>query len=191
METLNELLGALCKTDEDREILAELESNLEDLEIGGDLATFESGMDFEFNLPDGDVPRHPDVPASFHAISKVFGAVWWDGGGPEVGWALEEDGSSSADPWLFDELKGEYPDEFAKIEAAGPVRASFMAGQNGLFFDPTRTLSNGEPAMAFISHEGGGWEPVESVNHLDYGQILLRMLADAMIETEHIPEIYF
>ncbi len=45
--------------------------------------------------------------------------------------------------------------------------------------------------MAFVSHEGGGWVPVESVNELDYGQILLRMIADAMLDSNHIPEIYF
>jgi len=190
-ESLTALLSGLCKTDEDREILAALEAVVEDFQPEGEIATFENGMEFEFNSPEGDVPRHPDVPASFHAISKVFGAVWWDGGGPEVGWALDDDGEPEADGWLFDEMRAEEPDEFAKIEAAGKVTASFMGGQNGLFFDPTRKLANGEPAMAFISHEGGGWEPVESVNDLDYGQILLRMISDAMIETDYIPEIYF
>ena len=189
--TLTELLSPLCKTDEDREILAALEAELEELDIGGDIAFFENGMDFEFNLPEGDVPKHSDVPASFHAISKVFGAIWWDGGGPEVGWALQEDGSPDADGSLFEEIEDEYPEEFEEIKEAGKVIPSFMGGQNALFFDPTRQLANGEPAMAFVSHEGGGWEPVESVNQLDYGQILLRMISDAMIDSNHIPEIYF
>ena len=182
------LLGSLCRDGEDEKILDALCAAV--VEMDDDTIVFEDEWECEYELGQG-APEYDGVPASFRAIASSVKALAWDGGGPEVGYSIGDDGSPDADNWLFGELKHDRPEECAKIEAAGPVVASFLAGQNGLFFDPTSKLSNGEPGLAFVSHEGGGWVTVESVAKLDYGQILLRMVSDAMIETDYIPEIYF
>ncbi len=189
---LRGLLGSLCQTDADEEVMQALCSALRDFD--DETLTFEDddGDEWEVSyVRGGDVIPHDSTPASFSKIATCVAEMYWDGGGPEVGFALDDDGSSAADGWLFDEIKSEYPEVCEKLEAAGGPIASFLAGQNALFFDPIETLSNGEPGMAFISHEGGGWVVVESMRDLDYGQILLRMLADAVTGSDHIPEIHF
>lgn len=187
-ERCRALLKGLCKTKEDNEILDQLCAAVVD--VSDETITFEDDMECNY-APGGEVVYHDNVPRSFSEIAASVGALDWDGGGPEVGYALRDDGDSVADPWLFVELEHDSPDECARVKQAGPVIASFVAGQNGLFFDPTTKLKNGEPGLAFVSHEGGGWVSVKSTRNLDYGQILLRMLADAMVGTDHIPEIYF
>ena len=185
---LQTLLQPLCSSDDDRRILNELCTAV--VEMTDDTIIFNDDMECEYQAG-GTVAADADLPQSFGKIGNVVQYLYWDGGGPEVGFALDDDGMSSADGWMFDELRHDSPEECARVEAAGSVEASFLAGQNALFFDPTTRLKNGEPGMAFVSHEGGGWDSVKSVASLDYGQILLRMMADAMIDSHHIPEIYF
>lgn len=181
---LKALLGGLCQDAADEKILDALNKAV--VEFGDSTIVFEDDWEVEY-VEGGKFPKPDKQPESFHAISKVVSSLAWDGGGPEVGYQIGENGESYADEWLFDEVADEYPE----VAEAGPVEASFLAGQNGLFFDPTSKLSNGEPALAFIDHECCEWVQVKSVRKLDYGQILLRMLSDAMLETEYIPELSF
>ena len=185
------LLSGLCKTDEDNAILKNICSFVTD--VSDDTICIEhDGYDWEVEYePASEVVYNDFTPKSFSAIAGVVSALTWDGGGPEVGYAVNDKGASLADEWLFDEWAYDDEEEAERIRAAGDITASFCAGQNGLFFDPTTKLSNGEMAMAFLSHEGGGWEPCDSVKHLDYGQILLRLLSDSMVSTSHVKEPYF
>ncbi len=183
---LNALLGGLCRTDADRAILAALCDAIE--EVGDDELVFAEG-DAEIE-PAREPTYREDVPRSFSEISRHIGAVWWDGGGPMVGYGLLEDGTPEADDSGFGHLEDSEPETASRIAAAGGAVAAFGFGQNWSFFDPTRTLANGEKALAFISHESVDWEPVTSVDALDYGQILLRLLSDAMLDTDHVPEMY-
>jgi predicted DNA-binding WGR domain protein len=176
------LIGGLCKTDADNKILDELCAALVDMDDS--VITFKEELSCNY-IKGGEVIYNDTIPKSFSEISGCVKELVWDGGGPEVGFTISSDGSSPADEWLLDEIEDD------SLEEAGEVIASFQAGQNGLFFDPSSKLSNGEPGMAFISHEEVVWEPVLSVQNCDYGQILLRMLSDAMLGTDYIPEIYF
>lgn len=128
-----------------------------------------------------------DVPKSFSDIAATVSKLCWDGGGPEFGFEITDDEETVADAWLFDELDD---DQRKEIESTTSVEASFLAGQNGLFFDPQNKLSNGEPGLAFICHEEVEWVPCSSVTNFDYGQILLRLLADAVLETDYVEEVY-
>jgi len=191
-EAVRKLLSGLCKTDEDEQILEKLCAAA--VSVDDTTMCFKDAEDEEWEAqytPGGTVVQADGYPQSFCEISRHFQQLYWDGGGPDVGYVIDDDGNVASDPWLFHELRHDSPQECARIEAAGKVRAAFEGGQNGLFFDPTRRLANGEPALAFVSHEGGGWTPVSSTDHLDYGQILLRLLADCMTGTNYIPEVNF
>ncbi len=181
---LKGLLVGLCRDTADEEILKALSDAV--VTFDDDKIVFEDDWEVSYAVG-GKYPKPGDIPTSFHDISKIVSVLLWDGGGPEVGYSIADNGYPESDAWLFDEVKDEYPE----VEAAGPVDSNFLSGQNGLFFDPTAKLANGEPALAFIDHECCEWIQVKSVQHLDYGQILLRLLSDAMIETEHIPELSF
>jgi hypothetical protein len=188
---LRYLLAGLCVNADDNDILEKLCAAA--IAFDDDMLLFkEDEYDWEVQFePKRTVVAHANTPKSFSEIAATVGAITWDGGGPEVGYAIDDQGMSTADAWLFEELRHDSPEECERVEAAGKPRASFLAGQNGLFFDPLKKQSNGEPGLAFISHEGGGWVSVDSVRDLDYGQILLRMLSDAMTGSNLIPELYF
>jgi len=189
-EKLEELFKPLCSSEEDLEILKALSKNV--VEVRNTEIEF-SDMSLIYRKNNSITPDI-SLPKSFSEITEIATTIIWDGGGPEVGFELSDDGTSCADGWLFDEIEEgeEYDEELVeKINSLGGPKDAFLGGQNALFFDPTRKLSNGEPAMAFISHEECDWVAVKSVDHLNYKQIFLRMIADAMISTNYIDELYF
>jgi hypothetical protein len=183
-EKLRNMLISLCSTDEDNKILDKLCEAVVKIEDG--TVQFEDS-EFEYRNNEQIVPA-ADLPESFKEIAKIATTILWDGGGPEVGFELFENGESGAEDWVSDELDD---DEKKRIEASGPLKCSFCAGQHGLYFDPTRKLANGEPALSFISHESCKWVEVSSMDQYNYKQIFLRLLSDEMVETDFIREIYF
>ena len=60
-----------------------------------------------------------------------------------------------------------------------------------MFFDSSRTLSNGEMALGFMSHGDCEWAEVKSVDHLNYKQIFLRLISDNALDTNYVKEVYF
>ncbi len=185
-ETLRALLSPLCSTDEDQKILDEICRKV--VTVADSFVEFE---ELEFNFTKDDtITTAKDLPKSFGDIAQVATSITWDCGGPEAGFELHEDGSSAADGWIFGEIN-EQEKERIRAAAQGDPADAFVGGQNGLFFDPTRNLTNGEPALAFIDHGVVEWVEVRCVDHLDYRQIFLRLLSDAMTDTQYIPEISF
>jgi hypothetical protein len=185
-QALRSLLQPLCQTPEDLRVLEQLCEAVK--EFGDGTVSFDGG-DFTFTAG-GEVPFVEGVPRSFSEISRVAKSISWDAGGPEAGYAISDKGRPIADDQGLEFLEDEGDEAYDRIMEAGGAMAAFSYGQNWTFFDPTRKLANGEPALAFVSHEGDGWVEVESVDDLNYKQILLRMISDAMLGTEHIPEIY-
>lgn len=186
-ETLKILLIGLCSNNEDHGILNELCNKV--INITEDTIEFED-FDFNYQKNENIVPSS-HLPESFGEIAAVVTSLTWDGGGPEVGFELTDDGSSGADGWLFDEIDDEDEKDRIKNAGQGDPMSAFTGGQNALFFDPIRKLANGEPALAFVSHESCDWEEVRSVDNFNYKQIFLRMLSDEVLSTDYIPEIYF
>jgi len=186
MKDLKELLKGLCETKEDLEILDNLYQKVQD--FSEDMIEFEDDIEVEYEK-DEEIVASEKLPKSFAEITNTVTAIFWDAGGPEAGFSINQSGFSDGDDWLLAE-EGEAGKEFKKIANKRPIDA-FMAGQNGLFFDYSRELSNGEPALAFVSHEGGGIIAVNSVNNLNYKQILLRLISDNTIDTSYITEVYF
>lgn len=183
---LHKLLADLCHTDEDLQILDALCEAVEDV-TEDELLFAEGEAEYE---PGREPVYRSDVPRSFSDICRSLSALWWDGGGPMAGYGLLEDGRPEADEEGLHFLAEDDPETWSRLEAAGGATAAFGFGQNWSFFDPTRNLANGESALAFVSHETVEWQEVRSVDPLDYGQILLRLLSDAMLDTQHVPEMY-
>ncbi len=178
-EKLKNLLIGLCSTDEDNEILNRLCDAVVKVEEG--TVEFE---ECEFNYQKNEkIEPDSGLPGSFREIAQTATSLTWDAGGPEAGYELSDEGNTTADDWLLDELGDD--------EAVSGAKGLFLAGQNGLFLDPSRKLANGEPALSFISHEECEWVEVSSMDQYNYKQIFLRMLSDKILETEFIPEIYF
>jgi predicted DNA-binding WGR domain protein len=185
-DRLRALLGGLCDTPQDQMILDAL---CEAVGEASDTSFDFEESEFEYVKGTGAVYCE-GVPKSFSEIAASVKELYWDGGGPEVGFGLTEEGQPAADDSGFDYLEDDSPEDYERINEAGGANPAFAYGQNWTFFDPTRTLANGEPALAFVSHEGGGWEEVKSADKLNYKQIFLRMISDAMIETDYLSELY-
>jgi len=188
-EQLKSLLSPLCSTDADRQILAALCEAV--VEVTSSTIVFQDNeLEYE---PGSAVAAGSGVPSSFLEIAKVTRSMSWDGGGPSVGYGIADDGTPAGDIDGFYHLKDNDPDTFQRIAKATPdgdPTPAFVYGQNWTYFDPTRKLKNGEPALAFISHESVEWEPVTSADELDYKQIFLRLIAKHMIDADELPELY-
>ncbi|MBK8012612.1 MAG: WGR domain-containing protein [Deltaproteobacteria bacterium] len=186
---LRALLSGLCSTQSDQKILNALCKKVKSVSGKGPYKVeFEEG-EMEVSPP-REVVYREELPRSFSEIAGVIGSVLWDAGGPEMGFGLSKSGQPEADDEGIEFLRDEDPDTVEELDKAGGASAAFACGQNWLVFDPTRKLKNGEKALAFISHESVEWEPVKSADSLDYKQILLRLIADQMIGTSHLEEIY-
>jgi predicted DNA-binding WGR domain protein len=186
---LRGLLQGLCSTDADRGVLDGLCEKVQ--AVSGDGPYEIEFEEAEMECSAGaDVVYHDDVPRTFSEIAGVIAMVSWDAGGPEMGYGVLDSGLSEADDEGLGFLREEDEETLAKLDAEGGASAAFSCGQNWLVFDPTRKLANGEKALAFISHESVEWEPVESADEFDYKGILLRLIADQMIETDYLSEIY-
>ncbi|WP_444995843.1 WGR domain-containing protein [Aliikangiella sp. IMCC44359] len=185
----------LCSTDEDRAILQKLASHV--IKLEDNLITFNnpSDKDYEAELefqPGSKIVYNDYTPKSFSEIMQVTRRACWDAGGPYAGVEINENGASEATEMDFlSEEASEDPDNelLQQLSEASPSSA-FWAGQNEILFDPIGKLDNGEEGLIFVSH-GGGWEQIESVNHLNYKQIFLRLLSDSMVGTDYVAEVYF
>jgi predicted DNA-binding WGR domain protein len=185
-DALQKMLMPLCVSKEDEVILGKLCNKV--TAVGADMVKFGSS-EFRFT-PGAVVTKRSDIPESFAEIGRMALSLTWDGGGPEVGYAISKTGKPRADGEGFSFLEDEGGEDCERINDAGGANPAFNYGQNWTFFDPTRTLKNGEPALAFISHEEVVWVEVNSADDLDYKQIFLRMISDAMIDSTYLPEMY-
>jgi len=187
-EHLQQLLIGLCSTDEDEVILERMCAEV--IEVSDTKATFKDES-FEYERAKG-LKISNKFPQSFRDIASLFNKLsWYDGG---AGFIINDKGHTSGYATRFFKEAEDYYDNFDTQWFDDPdyeTTTSFEITQNGLYFDPKHTLDNGEPAMAYMDHGVLKWVQVESVNHLNYKQILLRMLSDCMIETKYIKEIFY
>ncbi len=175
---LETFLSPLCSSDEDQKILHALCEKVEIFD--DDSIEFDNGEQIEWEKDESIVPADC-LPASYVEIAQVATTLLWDGGGPDAGFDISDGGDPCHADWLFEDIE----------EGTGDLDGAFTGGQNGIFFDASRKLDNGEPALAFIGHGDDEIERVESVNHLNYKQIFLRLMSDAILGSEYIPEIYY
>lgn len=194
-EKFKKLFEPLCSSDEDNSVLVKLAENL--ISFNDEIITFRDPADKDYEpelecQPGKSVVYDKGTPRSFSEIMEVTMNCCWDAGGPHAGVEINDAGRSEAcDMDLLCEEASDDPDNelLQQIDECGAL-AAFSAGQNEILFDPVGKLENGEAGLIFVSH-GGGWEQVESVTHLNYKQVFLRLLSDNMVGTNYIPEIYF
>ena len=191
---LNTILKSLCSSDDDYKILEKLISlvvKLEEKEDGiNDKYTFEEGRSF-FHHKDEKIIPSKDLPESFREIAKAGTTFAWTkySSVEGTGYMLDDEGSIEGSNSV-EEFLEEDEEILEKIEEAGGEKEAFSCGTGSemMLFNPFRKLSNGEPALVYLEHSDCEWVEVNSVNHLNYKQIFLRIISDTMIDTEYIPE---
>jgi hypothetical protein len=154
---LNQLLKDLCSTEEDFKILENLCNEVD--EITDSTITIRHS---DFSYKTDKITVSDTLPQSFRDIAEVVSEFVWESSVPYSGFRILEDGLPNDNNWLFDGIE---EDELKNIDY---LAGAFDSGQNGMFFDLNRKLSNGEYALGFLGHDGSEFEAVESVDHLNY-----------------------
>jgi hypothetical protein len=118
-------------------------------------------------------------------VHNRFG--WMEfGGGATAFYGYDLDGRPSGGGFEPDYLEDcDQECEFlTAVRTAGlefdDVAAPFDAGQDWILWHPTERNAHGEPVQYYLSHEGGDPEPIDDINNLTLGQVLLRRLAEAV-----------
>lgn len=135
-------------------------------------------------------PRKPGrtVPKSYAAVARVFGSVTWNAGAGPVGFVgVDAAGRIARSGWEPEALEEGDNQTFLRAlsrakKRPADVRCAFSCGSNWILFDPTRKAKSGEPALAFVSHGDCKWVPLRSLDALDAGAVLLRLLAWTIAE---------
>ena len=128
------------------------------------------------------VKASPAIPASYAAVAARHGSVRWRGAGSFGFTGLTAKGGFAEGGWETDALdEGENEVFLSALEAAGKkkndVHCAFSCGSNWILYDPTRRTSRDEPAWGFVSHGDCNWVSLPSLDALDAGQVLLRLMA--------------
>jgi hypothetical protein len=141
----------------------------------------------------GNLPRSlADVVATHNGIA------WSYLGGGSIGFfGIFGHDRIAGGGWESDALL-EAPEEnaefLAELTAAGlgpdDVVSPFDYGQNWLIWHPARTNEIGEPALYFVSHGDCEAVPVRSAASLGVGQVLLRLMAQDILDQDIFPEVY-
>jgi hypothetical protein len=179
-EKLNELLKGLCSTEEDYKILDNLCKETEEFTESTIVI-----KNSEFIYKTDKITLNKKLPQSFIDIADIVSQFSWESSVPYSGFRILEDGYPNDNDWLFDDMDEEEIDKISYLSGA------FDSGQNGIFFDLNRKLLNGEYALGFMGHDSCEWSEVKSVDHLNYKQILLRLISDEALDTNYVEEIYY
>jgi hypothetical protein len=183
-------LAFLARTDADRRLLDLLMARLVGATADADALRLrfrdpaaEGEIDVECGPP-GSVAGADEHPPSAVEVYRVHRALSWGGDAPEaIGYPA---GNWAAD-YVEDLGDGQV---LARLAAAGlgaeAVRAAFDIEQDCVVWDPTRLNALGEPALCFVSHEGGGLEPDEELRDLSFGQAVLRLMALSILGDAHL-----
>ncbi len=185
-----ETFAFLCSSDDDTRLLNAMATAVQKV-VGKKSKVFHFANEVEFDWEPPTTETIPDgIPASFGDIARHLGSVTWDAGGPEMGYGgIHEDGYIIGSDGGLDAVS-EADEELAERLTEAGACDSFCCGQNFLLFDPTRKNAAGEDALSFVSHGDCEWTEVKSADSLDYKGVLLRLMAQASIEANELPEIY-
>lgn len=138
------------------------------------------------------------VPPSTLGVARVHNGLNWDYlGGGGMGFLGVEEGSVCEGGWEADALADAAEDnaEFlGRLRTAGlsvdDVESPMDYGQNWFIWDPTQTNALDEPVLYFVSHGDCVAVPVDSARDLAFGPLLLRVMAQDILDERTLKEAY-
>ncbi|AOP36164.1 molybdate metabolism regulator [Leptospira tipperaryensis] len=196
----------LIEAEEDKEILKKLSENL----ISFSLNEKENALIAEIKIEhlkneNAELICHPPftkipekgLPKSYVKTVKVHNGIYFeDLGGGSIGFfGLDEKGKINAGGWEPEAIEEGDNEEFLEalenkelsVEDA-PCIIEF--GQNWILSDPLKKTIHKEPAYLFVSHEDCEVVTIKKANQFLFGPILLRVLAQRILDIEFFSEIY-
>ncbi|WP_241547819.1 hypothetical protein [Leptospira stimsonii] len=97
--------------------------------------------------------------------------------------------------WEPELIEGGYNDEFLdalenKELSLKDVPCIIEFGQNWILSNPLKKTIHKEPSYLFVSHEDCALVPIKETNQFVFGQILLRIFAQRILDVEFFSEVY-
>ncbi|TGN01136.1 WGR domain-containing protein [Leptospira yasudae] len=199
----------LVSTNEDKEILAKLSAQVSKIYIDpkGTALVAElrySDPDFKDSTPATirSYPPFTDSPAkglpkSYVKTAQVHNGIYFeDLGGGSIGFfGMSANGTINEGGWESEALEeGDNEEYLESLEnkelSIEDVPCILEFGQNWILSDPLRKTDHKEPAYLFISHEDCEVVKIQAADRLLFGQILIRIFAQRILDIDFFEEVY-
>ncbi|WP_232380781.1 WGR domain-containing protein [Leptospira ainlahdjerensis] len=137
------------------------------------------------------------LPKSYVKTTKIHNGIYYeDFGGGSIGFfGLDENGKINVGGWEPEAIEEGDNEEFLealenKELSLDDVPCIIEFGQNWILSNPLKKTIHKEPAYLFVSHEDCEVVKIQEADRLLFGQMLLRVLAQRILDIEFFPEIY-
>ncbi|MBM9500835.1 WGR domain-containing protein [Leptospira sp. 201903071] len=196
----------LTENEEDRDILKKPSENLIYFSLNEKEKTLNAEIKIK-NLGDENaelICRPPftkipekGIPKSYIKTNQIHNGIYYeDLGGGSIGFfGLDGKGKINAGRWEPEAIEEGNHEEF--LEALENKELSLEDdpciiefGQNWILNDPLKKTIRKEPAYLFVSHEDCEIVRIQEANQFLLGQILLRVLAQRILNIEFFAEFY-
>lgn len=195
----------LVKTEEDHSILDDLSKTVQSFEKddSGAVRCELSIVDLDDEMAELICPPPftgsvaADVPAGFVALAQKHNGIYYeDLGGGVIGFlGLSDDGTIESGNWEWEAVEeGDNEEYLEQLEEADIAASSIVCplqfGQNWILYDPLKRATTGEPALLFLSHGDCELVPIPESDGLTLSQVLLRILAQRILDRDYFEEVY-
>nr|WP_208861962.1 WGR domain-containing protein [Leptospira barantonii] len=206
-ETFFKHFSFLTETKEDQEILTKLSAQILKIQIDssenvlvaelkyGD-PSFSEPCEIRCNPPFTNSPAK-GLPKSYVKTSQVHNGIYFEdlGGGCIGFFGINEKGNMNEGGWEPEALEEgdneEYLEALEEKElSVDDVPCIIEFGQNWILSDPLKKTAHKEPAYLFVSHEDCEAVKIPGTDSLLFGQVLLRILAQRILDIDFFPEVY-
>ncbi len=167
------------------------------LELVFRYAEFDEECVISCDLPHSGVAD--GVPASVADVVRVHNGIGWEsiGGGGFGFWGLQDGVFVGGGGWeskALTEAAARNAVFLAQLADAGLTHADVICpcefGQNWLIWHPVEQNLRGEPVLYFVSHGDCVATPVEAARELAFGPLLLRVMAQDILDKNVLDGVY-
>ncbi|MBW1295030.1 hypothetical protein [Aquimarina litoralis] len=199
---IREHLSFMIKNKEDEKILDLIIAQFLKAEIDSNklLLTFRSEAYDEEVVLECNAPFETEKgPKSWIEVSKVHNGISWESlGGGYLGFnGIQEGGSAIEQSWEYyflEEAEEENEEFITSLKDNGygieDTEGIIDYGQNWVIAHPGKINQLGEPTLYFVSHGDCEAVLIEEAQNLEMGQVLLRVIAEYILDEDYFEETY-
>ncbi|GAA0732270.1 hypothetical protein GCM10009430_45310 [Aquimarina litoralis] len=201
--SIREHLSFMTKNKEDEEILDLIIAQFLKAEISNDqlLLTFQhKEYEDEEVILECNAPFETEKgPKSWIEVAKIHNGISWESlGGGYLGFnGIQAGGSAIEQSWEYyflEEAEEENEEFITSLKDNGygieDTEGVIDYGQNWVIAHPGKMNQLGEPTLYFVSHGDCEAVLIEEAQNLEMGQVLLRVIAEYILDADYFSETY-
>ncbi|MFD2564628.1 hypothetical protein [Aquimarina rubra] len=202
-EAIREHLGFMAKTEEDQGILDSIITQFIKAEVNNEqlLLTFQHAeYDDEEVVLECKAPFKAEKgPASWVDLAAMHNGIAWESlGGGYLGFnGIQKNGFAIDQSWDYsylEEAEEENEEFINSLKENGygveDTEEIIGYGQNWVIAHPGQMNQLGEPTLYFVSHGDCEAVLIEEAQNFEMGQVLLRVIAEYMLDDDYFDETY-